>query len=853
MLTKLVKKVINYFDGEIQSFNRLIQETIRESEKAEISWYFFKLETTSILKEFEVWDNQIKQKFLLFCLKTYFEEAITFKKNSDSIQRSHYLRSVKSAFIKHYLSSKPELSDDFIQAWLQEMINLEQLSSSQLNDWGISYFITTIKPKTKKSGLNEELIQELKRFRQSLLNQYQRNEEKQILKLVDKIDFLLNDPGERDWYFPDSDAFGGFVNESLKSMLTETRGIWFQLISSAALATGSKPSEKYLKKSGDWIDKLKVDGFREEMHKWMEHLIALPNQTREVNHQWGETQQIFVETCLSSPQNLDYMKSLVWLMVRFNDHKTTSLLSKLAERSYKKIPQKGPTATALGNACVFVLANQKGFQGIAELSRLSTKIKVISIKKLINKYLNENASSRGLSISELEDMACEGFNLVDGKKDFFLGEFTATIQIEKPGKCEITWTNPEGKVQVSIPQTVKEYQAEKLVQLKALTKQIASTSHVQKERFDLKMRSTSIISMDYFKENYLKHGILGWIARRCIWNFMSIGVHRDVLFYEGEWRDNLGNIYKTADFQEVQLWHPSESELASVLAWRNLIFRLQLQQPFKQAFREIYLLTDAERNTNSYSNRMAAHLLRQHQFVTLAKGRGWTANLLGAWDGGYDGIASIQLPEYNFSAEFWTSAVDQEDQLNESGIWNYLSTDQVRFTHRTNLEAIPLEQIPVRIFSEIMRDVDLFVGVSSVGNDPNWQDSGGLQAYSNYWHNYAFGDLGELSKNRKQLLEQLIPRLKIAGLCNFEGNFLKVRGKLRTYKIHIGSSNILMEPNDQYLCIVPDGKKIREEDTVYLPFEGDRILSLIISKAILLAADTKISDQTIVNQIRSGL
>lgn len=853
MLSKFVKKVINYFDNEIQSFDKLIQETIRESEKEGTSWYFFKLDSQIILAEFEAWDNQLKQKFILYCLKTYLDEVLTFKKDFDSNQRNHYLRAVKSAFIKHFLKAKPDLSDEFKLAWIQEMINLEKLYSSNLNDWGFSHFIAAIKPKTKKIELNEEVIGELKKLKQAILSQFQKNEEKQLLKFVDKLDYLLNEPNSREWYFPDSDAFGSYVNEALIAMPSQTREIWFQLIAQAALATGSKPTQSYLKKADSWIEKLKVDGFREEMHKWMEHLIDLPNQTREVKLQWGVTQQIFVDTCLSSPQNLDYMKSLIWLMVKFNDHKTTSLLSKLTERAYKKIPQKGPTATALGNACVYVLANQKGFPGIAELSRLSTKIKILSIKKLINKYLNENAAKRGLSLSELEDMACEGFNLVDGKKDFFLGEYTATLEIEKPGKCQLIWTNQLGKIQTAIPQNVKEFQAEKLGQLKSLIKQIESSSQVQKERFDLKLRSQAKISMDYFRENYLKHGILGWIARRCIWNFIAEGKSKDVLFYEGEWRDNLGNPIKLKDFDEVQLWHPCESELASVLAWRNLILRIQLKQPFKQAFREIYLLTDAERRTNLYSNRMAAHLLRQHQFVTLAKGRGWTANLMGAWDGGYDGTASIQLTEYNLNAEFLTSAVDQENQLNESGIWNYLSTDQVRFTDTKTHDAIPLEQVPVRVFSEIMRDVDLFVGVASVGNDPNWQDNGGLQAFTTYWQNYAFGDLGELSKNRKQLLERLIPRLKIAQNCQFEGNFLKVQGKWRTYKIHIGSSNILMEPNDQYLCIIPDSKKIREEDTVYLPFEGDRILSLIISKAILLAADTKISDPTIVNQIKSGL
>lgn len=37
---------------------------------------------------------------------------------------------------------------------------------------------------------------------------------------------------------------------------------------------------------------------------------------------------------------------------------------------------------------------------------------------------------------------------------------------------------------------------------------------------------------------------------------------------------------------------------------------------------------------------------------------------------------------------------------------------------------------------------------------------------------------------------------------------------------------------------------------MFLPFEGDRTLSIILSKAFLLAEDGKIKDPTIMRQIR---
>lgn len=150
-----------------------------------------------------------------------------------------------------------------------------------------------------------------------------------------------------------------------------------------------------------------------------------------------------------------------------------------------------------------------------------------------------------------------------------------------------------------------------------------------------------------------------------------------------------------------------------------------------------------------------------------------------------------------------------------------------------------------------MRDVDLFVGVASVGNDPTRQDGGLRGRYRDYWQSYSFGELSATAETRIQLLARLIPRLAIADRCTLDGRFLKVRGDLRTYKIHLGSSNILMEPNDQYLCIVPGrGSGEAARDNLFLPFEGDGVLSIILSKAFLLAEDTRISDPTITRQIR---
>ena len=96
----------------------------------------------------------------------------------------------------------------------------------------------------------------------------------------------------------------------------------------------------------------------------------------------------------------------------------------------------------------------------------------------------------------------------------------------------------------------------------------------------------------------------------------------------------------------------------------------------------------------------------------------------------------------------------------------------------------------------------------------------------------------------------MVPQLAIADRLTLDDRYLRVRGDLRTYKIHLGSGNILMEPNDQYLCIVP--KQSEQASKVFLPFDSDIRLSLILSKAFLLAKDTSIKDASIRTQISRG-
>lgn len=454
----------------------------------------------------------------------------------------------------------------------------------------------------------------------------------------------------------------------------------------------------------------------------------------------------------------------------------------------------------------------------------------------------------------VKDLLVNDFGLKDDTLQQVFGEHFSEIKLLENGKTQINWYKPDGTPQKSEPAAVKKKFAAALKQWKETAKNIQQTFSEQRQRFDQFYRENKNISFPHFQRYFIEHEIIKYLTRKLIWQFENDNKTFSGFFFGKTWRNERNEIapdWLTAPETRVTLWHPVGKSVAEIVAWRDLLTEFELKQPFKQAFREIYLLTDAELQTQTYSNRMAAHIIRQPQFSALTRLRGWKYGALGVWSYDRQAIAKIEIPAFKIRAEFWLSDLYTDELFTEENLFSYIGTDQVRFYSTQTKELLPLKAVPPLIFSEVMRDIDLFVGVCSIGNDPNWQDASHERPrrFDAYWQRYSFGDLGEAAKVRKQVLEKILPRLKIASVAEIKDRFLIIKGKYRTYKIHIGSTNILMSPNDQYLCIVPDRKEGVAENPIYLPFEGDNALSVILSKAFLLANDDQITDATILHQI----
>jgi hypothetical protein len=732
---------------------------------------------------------------------------------------------------------------------------------------GVPQMIKIVEDYLKDHELTSALRENLEKLSQVVDSEYSNAETR---RWVAKMQTMLNQNKLR-MPLVEGEAWVEQAIADIEGADEPVRIAWLELLNICLKASGSAPSVKWLKSTEKCLEKIGQIRFIRYVAHWFS-LVDKPRTRRiETWSQWQPDPNQMI-----TPVNADILRGLAWLCAVEENREAARALTALAISAYRKVPNIGPRCVRLGNACVWALGHLPGTEGIGQLALLKLKLKFGTAQKGIASALAAAAKSLELPPEEIEEMSVPTYGLEEvgiGRKQF--GEYTAELTVTGTKAAELCWIKPDGKKQTSVPQAVKTDYAEELKEITQAVKDIRKMLPAQLERIENLYLEQKRWAMPIWRERYLNHPLIGTLARRIIWQFTSGGRTEPGIWHDGQIVGRDGRALDWLDDRaQVELWHPIHETTETILAWRDWLAAREIQQPFKQAYREIYLLTDAERTTRNYSNRFAAHIIKQHQFNALCGVRGWANQLRLMVDSEYPPAMRIMLA-WGLRAEFWVEGIGDNygTDTTDAGTYLYLTTDQVRFYpisaqdnyahaggggyhggyfyQNSPIAPLPLEQIPPLVLSEIMRDVDLFVGVASVASDPSWADGGPQGRYQDYWASYSFGDLSETAKTRKQVLDRLIPHLKIADRCHLTEKFLVVKGDLRTYKIHLGSGNILMEPNDQYLCIVQArGAWSNGAEKVWLPFEGDNRLTIILSKAFLLAEDRGIKDPTILRQIK---
>lgn len=619
-------------------------------------------------------------------------------------------------------------------------------------------------------------------------------------------------------------AFGTALMESLANLPPAEQALWQALVEHAATAEGlSKPSAKWLQRGSELMEAAGKGAVAAKIIELLEQTTPDP---------------AIVD------RSLDLLKALVWLSAKLDHSRLALPIGGFVETCFRKVSGLGARSVKLGNAGLWALAQMTDEPAAAaELFRLRTRLRQPSASKMLEKCLSEYAAKSGQSVAEMEDKVLPTYGLDgEGRLSARFGAVTGTILLRADG-VQLSWDN-NGKTVKSPPAAALREQADAVAAFKKAAKDIEAARAAQAIRLEQAWVEQRSWSYRDWRANFLEHPLRRPLVRSLIWRISANDGSATVLPTDGGLETLDRGHAQFPDDAVVRLWHPLDSTPDDVLAWRERIVERDVVQPIKQAHREIYVLTDAERQTRIYSNRFAAHILRQHQFKALCGARGWRFEFLGGWDNWNE--PHRPLPHHGLTVTYHVEAI-HDGGLSEAMVPLHLTTDQVRFVAEDG-SPVPLEDIPPVLFSECLRDVDLFVAVTSVANDPNWTDGGPDGRFGGYWVQWAFGELSQTAQTRRDLIARLAPKLAIAERLEVTDKFLIVQGKRQKYAIHFGSGNIQILPSKRYLCIVPSPTD-KGAQGIKLPFVGDTMLSIILSKAILLTDEDKITDRTILAQL----
>jgi hypothetical protein len=490
-------------------------------------------------------------------------------------------------------------------------------------------------------------------------------------------------------------------------------------------------------------------------------------------------------------------------------------------------------------ACFRALALSGSDASLTALARIGPATSNGSVLKNLAKTLDEASAKRGISSASLLDHLTPDHGLdARGQVRVDTGAGAWMVRLDDRHGAVA-----DGPPDAEVPQEVAEVVTE-----------VKATVAAVRDRLDALFADRRQWHIDDFAEDYVRHPLTGWLARRLVWTFTGSdglairglpGAGGDtVLTPQGSRPAPAGSL--------VQLTHPVLLEQAQLVELRRMCQDQGVSQPIRQLWRETYQLTAAEQDGLS-TGRYSGHVLRFNQCYGMARRRGWVGGFLaGGWDGGQSAIARRDYPATGLRASWAIAELDSDNRE----MPDLCLTENVSFSalHDVVPVPIPLADVPPQVFSEAMRDLGLVVSVSTVANDPAWLERyDGQPVLDRYWDYVARGGLDQLRVHRRAILASYCEGPAASERYHLTDTDLVVKGALASYRIDLATANVRTEPAGKWLSF--DTKltlgQARNYDILGVPaIDDDEILHRILIRAAILADDVQLASRKLLKQIR---
>ena len=279
-------------------------------------------------------------------------------------------------------------------------------------------------------------------------------------------------------------------------------------------------------------------------------------------------------------------------------------------------------------------------------------------------------------------------------------------------------------------------------------------------------------------------------------------------------RDHAGRLTAIKPTDLLRIAHPDDFlRRKDWDRWQHDCFSAERVQPFKQVFRELYPVTQQERSDGALSYRYAGQQINPTQAFALWSSRGWSTQ-----DDVFRTFHEVGI----------TACVAFQFNLGTAAEVEGMTLSSIRFQLRDQPEPMALKDVPPRIFSEVMRDVDLVVSVAHRGGvDPEASAS-------------TIEMRAALMREACDVLSLKNVRIKVPHVL--------INGTLADYSVHLGSTTVHRMPGGAVFLIPVHAQ---HRGRLFLPFaDDDPRTAELVSKVLLLARDSDIQDPSILDQLR---
>ena len=506
----------------------------------------------------------------------------------------------------------------------------------------------------------------------------------------------------------------------------------------------------------------------------------------------------------------DVLRGLAWIGAAAGGEPVGRALGDLALRGWTKVPSHGPACSKAANAALAALGELPGAEG--QLGRVRVQLKQPAARKAADAAVDRASARLGIAREEFEERVVPDFGLgPDGARSDTLGEHVATLKLTPVLTCELQFAGPSGKPLKSAPAAVRRDHADSLAELRQTAKDVKSMAAAQRLRLERLLLTDRSWEYAAWRASYLDHGLVGMLARNLIWVLDLPDGPRSVISRQAALVDVNGDPVEPGEAR-VSLWHPVDTLPAEVLAWRRFLEEHEIRQPFKQAHREVYLLTDAERATGD-----VLEPVRRSRPAPAPDGRARACARLDVRAPG-----RVGHPGRTRRAATCPSISLRVRVLDRSGRWRHRGLQRRGRVHsrahrpgalphprrrRTRPTVDARRRPPARSRSTRSRracsrrrcatSTCSSASPRSATIRPGPTAASRSAATATTGTSYAFGELGEAADDAPRPPGAAAPAAhdrrplpaSTAASCSSAA-------RSATYKIHLGSGNILMEPND---------------------------------------------------------